>query len=137
MLNTFDITESGYPLYDYRYPNGYYVSFSYDGYHGFWKSYDKVYTRTLNLVNVESFEELEFPILEKIIFTERSKSMFKKLLFGSSYDVNFKISKIKKVTYVKMRSGKTYMIDESVECLKNALDGCVWSADFLKAIEER
>ena len=136
MLNTFDITESGYPVYEYRYPNGFYRSFLYDGYHGFWKSYSKVCTRTLNLVNIESFEELEFPILEKIIFTERPKSKFKKLLFGSSYDVDFKISSIKKVTYVKMRSGKTYMIDESVECLKNALDGCVWSADFLKAIEE-
>ena len=63
--------------------------------------------------------------------------MFKKLLFGSSYDVDFKISSIKKVTYVKMRSGKEYMIDESVECLKNAIDGCVWTADFLKSIEER
>lgn len=137
MLNTFDITESGYPVYDYKRPNGYYASFSYNGYYGFWKSYDKVYIRTLNLVNVESFEELEFPILEKIVFTERPKSMFKKLLFGSSYDVDFKISRIKKVTYVKMRSGKTYMIDESAECLKNAIDGCVWTAEFLKSLEER
>ena len=137
MLNTFDITESGYPVYDYKYPNGFYSSFSYNGYHGFWKPYNKVCIRTLNLVNVESFEELEFPILEKIVFTERPKSMFKKLLFGSSYDVDFKISSIKKVTYVKMRSGKTYMIDESVECLKNAIDACVWTADFLKSIEEK
>ncbi len=58
------------------------------------------------------------------------------MLFGSSYDVDFEISGIKKVTYVKMRSGKTYMIDESAECLKNALDECVWSADFLKALEK-
>lgn len=137
MLNTFDITESGYPVYDYKYPNGCYRSFSYKGYHGCWKSYNKVYTRTLNLVNVESFEELEFPILEKIVFTERPKSIFKKLLFGSSYDVDFKISSIKKVTCVKMRSGKIYMIDESAECLKNALDSCVWTAEFLKSIEER
>lgn len=135
MLNTFDITESGYPLYDYRCPNGDYRSFSYNGYYGFWKFYNKVCTRTLNLVNVESFEELKFPILEKIVFTERPKSIFKKLLFGRSYDVDFKISRIKKVTYVKMRSGKTYMIDESAECLKNALDSCVWTADFLKSIE--
>ena len=35
------------------------------------------------------------------------------------------------------RSGKTYMIDESAECLKNALDGCVWTAEFLKSIEEK
>ena len=34
-------------------------------------------------------------------------------------------------------AGKEYMIDESVECLKNAIDGCVWTADFLKSIEER
>ena len=137
MINTFDITESGYPVYDYKRPKGFYSSFSYDGYYGFWKFYDKVHTTTINLVNVESFKELEFPIVEKIIFTERPKSMFKKLLFGSSYDVDFKISSIKKVTYVKMRSGKEYMIDESVECLKNAIDGCVWTADFLKSIEER
>ena len=137
MLNTFDITESGYPVYDYKRPNGYYASFSYNGYYGFWKSYNKVCTRTLNLVNVESFEELEFPILEKIVFTEQPKSKFKKLLFGSSYDVDFKISRIKKVTCVKMRSGKTYMIDESAECLKNALDSCVWTAEFLKSLEER
>lgn len=136
-MNTFDITESGYPVYDYKYPNGFYHSFSYDGkYYGFWKSYDKVHTLTINLVNVESFYELEFPIVEKIIFTERPKSMFKKLLFGSSYDVDIKISSIKKVTYVRMRSGKEYMIDESVDCLKNALDGCVWSAEFLECIEK-
>ena len=137
MLNTFDITESGYPLYDYKYPNGFYKSFSYNGYYGYWKFYDARHTTTVNLVNVESFEELEFPVVEKIVFTERPKSKFKKLLFGSSYDVDFKISSIKKVTYVKMRSGKTYMIDESAECLKNALDGCVWTAEFLKSIEEK
>ena len=136
MINTFDITESGYPVYDYRYPNGFYRSFSYNGYHGFWKSYNGANVTTINLVNVESFKELEFPIVEKIIFTERPKSMFKKLVFGSSYDVDIKISSIKKVTYVKMRSGKEYMIDESVDCLKNALDGCVWSAEFLKSIEK-
>ena len=137
MLNTFDITESGYPLYEYKCPNNFYRSFSYNGYYGYWKFYDKIYTTTVNLVNIESFKALEFPIVKKIIFTEQPISKFKKMLFGSSYDVDFEISGIKKVTYVKMRSGKTYMIDESAECLKNALDSCVWTAEFLKSIEEK
>ena len=146
MLNTFDITESGCPAYHYIDPDGEVRDFKCGGYYSFWKFYDEVKTTTINLVNVESFKELDFLVIERIDFIEKQavkdKSSFKKWLYKFFvseyvYNVDVKQAGIKKVTYVKMRSGDTYLIDESVECLKNAIDGCVWTADFLKSIEER
>ena len=142
-LNTFDITESGYPVYHCIDPDGEVIDFKCGDYYSFWKFYDKIQTTTINLVNVESFKELHFLVIDRIDFIKKQaikdKSSFKKWLYkffvsAYVYDIDVKQAGIKKVTYVKMRSGDTYFIDESAECLKNALDSCVWTADFLESI---
>jgi hypothetical protein len=144
MLNTLDITVSGYPEYYCIDPDGKVIDFKCGDYHSFWKFYSEIQTVTLNLVNVESFKELHFPVIERIDFTEKQavkgksslrKWLYKFFVLTYVYDIDVKQAGIKKVTYVKMRSGESYMIDESTECLKNALDGCVWTAEFLKSIE--
>ena len=134
-INTFDITISGDVRYGYYLPNGDYADFYFNGDYAFWKSYDNVQTLTLNLANIESFKKLSFPIV-KITAKPKKINAFKKWWYSGCieklYDINIKLISIKDVTYIKMRSGKTYMIDESVECLKNAFEGCVWTADFLE-----
>ena len=134
MINTFDITISGYLKSFVRRPDGRLEYFTYDGYHEFWQFYKNYETMTLNLVNIESFKQLKFPIIDKVIFKEKPMSMFKKLITENIYDIKYTVTSFKDVTYVKMRSGTTYLVDESVECLKNALDSCIWSDAFLKAI---
>lgn len=138
MLNTLDVTISGYPIDECQDPAGYWHVLSYNGSHEFWHFYRSPQKFTINLVNIEKFSELEFPVIDTVNFTEKPMSKFKKWFYKGwldLYDIDIKVSKMKKVTYVKMRSGESYMIDESAECLKNALDGCVWTAEFLKSIE--
>ena len=134
-INTFDITISGNAQYGYCLSDGNYVDFYFNGYYAFWKSNDNVQTLTLNLANIESFKKLSFPIV-KIVVKPKKINAFKKWWYSGCveklYDISINLISIKNVTYIKMRSGRTYLIDESVECLKNAFEGCVWTADFLE-----
>lgn len=131
--NTFDITISGYPLNDIMLPNGSFQPFHLNGYSAFWKPYNKSIVETINLVNVETFLSLSYPIV-KITINEKPISKFKKFWYDGwdntkVYDIDIQAIDIKHVTYVTMRSKQTLLIDETCECLKNALDACIWTAD--------
>ena len=133
MINTLDVTISGSYAIGYFLPNGTYRYFDFEKYDGYWKKYTKAKTKTLNLINVESFESISFPIVN-IDISHKPVSAFKRFLYSGwdddkIYDVKIEIVNFKDVTKLKTRSGETMLIDESVECLKNAIDACVWCAD--------
>ena len=135
MVNTLDVALSGYPENEIRLPNGHwrYLSLE-DGCQFYWHPYNKPKTRTLHLVNVESFETLAYPLIECDI-KEKPISWIKKFWYDGwnddkIYDINIKQIGLKTVTRVYMRSKESFIIDESAECLKNALDACVWNADI-------
>lgn len=135
MVNTLDVTLSGYPENTIQLPNGDWTYLSLvNGYECYWHQYKKPKTITLNLVNIESFETLEYPLIEYSV-KEKPISWFKKFWYdgwnyGKIYDINIKQIGSKALTRVYMRSKQSFIIDESVECLKNALDACVWNADI-------
>lgn len=133
MTNTLDVTMSGYPAIGYRFPNGTYRYFQYKNYISYWKEYHEHKHKTLNLLNVESFELVCFPIVS-ISFLDKHASKFKRFWYDGwyddkLYDVNIELIGIKNVTSLKMRSGDKMLVDESVDCLKNAIDACIWTAD--------
>ena len=95
---------------------------------------------TLHLLNVESFETLAYPLIEYSV-KEKPISWFKKFWYDGwnddkIYDINIKQIGFKVLTKVYMRSKKSFIIDESAECLKNALDACVWNADIKEQLLE-
>ena len=133
MVNTLDVTLSGYPVYDLRDPCGGLHFLSECSIHAAWKSTPSK-TTTLNLVNIESFRELVYPVVE-VKFTENKISLLKKLWYVMAlpdykvFTLSIKVIGEKKVTEVTMRSKERFLVDESAECLKNALDACIWTAD--------
>lgn len=144
MLNTIDITESGCPITFYRLPNGSFndLEFKHNGeiYRCAWKKYDKSIVRTINIINIESFNELSYPIVD-IKITNKNVSWWKKFWYSDwkpeiLYDIKINVIEMKNVTYIKMRSGNKFMVDESSDFLKNALDVCVWSTDFLESLKK-
>ena len=135
MVNTFDVTVSGYPENTIMLPNGdwKYLS-SINNFNFYWCQYKKPKTLTLHLVNVESFETLVYPLIEYSV-KDKPISWFKKFWYdgwnyAKIYDINIKQIGFKTLTKVYMRSKASFIIDESAECLKNALDACVWNADI-------
>ena len=134
MVNTLDVTISGEITDMYVLPNDSIWSFNYCT--PYFKAYETPTHKTLNLVNIESFEEMEYPIVQYVI-TEKPYKWFKRFWFSGTsklYNVERKELGTKKVTWVKMRSGEKYMIDESAMCIQNALDACVWTADLTKGV---
>ena len=135
MVNTLDVTVSGYPENKITLPNGdwKYLS-SVNNFNFYWRQYKKPKTLTLHLVNVESFETLTYPLIEYSV-KDKPISWFKKFWYdgwnyAKIYDINIKQIGFKTLTKVYMRSKQAFIIDESAECLKNALDACVWNADI-------
>ena len=132
-INTLDVTLSGYPAYEYRLPNGDWQYFHHSRFEYFWKPYKKPTTKTLNLINVESFESLSYPIVD-ISVKSKPVSWLKRFWYSGwnnskLYSTSINVIGMKIVTKVTMRSKETYIIDESVQCLKNAIDACVWNID--------
>ena len=134
MINTLDVTISGYPENLIQLPNGdwIYLSSVVNGGEYYWCQYKKPKTITLHLVNIEAFKTLEYPLIEYSV-KEKPISWFKKFWYDGwnydkIYDINIKQIGIKVLTKVYMRSKQSFIIDESAECLKNALDACVWNA---------
>ena len=136
MVNTLDVTVSGYPENKIRLPNG---DFRYliliNGCECYWCQCKKPKTITLNLVNIESFETLTYPLIEYNI-KEKPISWFKKIWYDKIYEIGIKQIGLKVLTKVYMRSKKSFIIDESAECLKNAIDACVWNADIKEQLLE-
>ena len=135
MFNTFDITLSGYPYHEVEYPNGdwHFLHMEDDGISEYWHAYKSPKTKTVNLLNIESFHSIICPVV-KFKWIDRNMSWWKKFWFAVLED-NDKIWKLdikvlgqKEATVVKMRSGDKFIIDESAECLKNAIDSSVWTA---------
>ena len=129
MVNTIDLTLSGYPSNGFRLPNG-----NWRWCATYWHPCKTPQMKTVNLVNIETFEQFTYPIIELHI-KEKPISWLKKFWWSfwnddKIYDISIKTVGMKTVTNVTLRSGKTLMADESVDCLKNALDACVWTADF-------
>ena len=134
MVNTLDVTVSGYPENKIQLPNGDWrylilINGCENGCECYWSQYKKPMTMTLNLVNIESFETLAYPLIEYSI-KEKPISWFKKIWYDKIYEIGVKQIGLKVLTKVYMRSKKSFIIDESAECLKNALDACVWNADI-------
>lgn len=130
-INTLDVTLSGYPTREYRLPNGDWQYFRHNKFEYFWKPYKKPTTKTLNLINVESFESLSYPIVD-ISVESKPVSWLKRFWYAGwnnsqLYSTSINVIGMKTVTKVTMRSKETYIIDESVQCLKNAIDNCVWN----------
>ena len=99
----------------------------------FWKPYKKPTTKTLNLINVESFESLSYPIVD-IAVKSKPVPWLKRFWYAGwnnskLYSTSINVTGMKTVTKVTMRSKDTYIIDESVQCLKNAIDNSVWNID--------
>ena len=141
MINTLDVTVSGYPENTITLPNGdwKYLS-SVNNFNFYWCKYKKPKTLTLHLVNVESFETLTYPLIEYSV-KDKPISWFKKFWYdgwnyAKIYDISIKQIGFKTFTKVYMRSKKSFIIDESAECLKNALDACVWNADIKEQLLE-
>lgn len=135
MINTLDVTVSGYPENKITLPNGDWKYLSLVNDCGlYWRQYNKPRTLTLNLVNIESFETLVYPLIEYSV-KDKPISWFKKFWYDGwnydkIYDISIKQIGFKTLTKVYMRSKVSFIIDESAECLKNALDACVWNADI-------
>ena len=133
-INTLDITISGEPTDFFVMPKEYNAFDRYQSCKVYWHSYEKPIVKTINLVNVESFSATLYPIV-KYEITPKTNSRFKKWFWEGFPKKLFDIKRIelgeKQVTWVKMRSNEKFCIDESVEYLKNAIDACVWTADFL------
>ena len=135
MVNTLDVTLSGYPESTIQLPNGDWTYLiSVNGCECYRRQFEKPKTMTLHLVNIESFETLEYPLIEYSV-KEKPISWFKKFWYDGwnydkIYDINIKQIGLKVLTKVYMRSKQSFIIDESAECLKNALDACVWNADI-------
>ena len=141
MVNTLDATLSGYPENRIQLPNGDWIYLSLVNDYGlYWRQYNKPKTMTLHLVNIEWFETLTYPLIEYNI-KEKPISWFKKIWYdgwnyAKIYDINIKQIGFKTLTKVYMRSKVSFIIDESAECLKNALDACVWNADIKEQLLE-
>lgn len=135
MINTLDVTLSGYPENTIQLPNGDWIYLSLVNDYGlYWRQYNKPKTMTLHLVNIEWFETLTYPLIEYSI-KKKPIFWFKKFWYDGwnydkIYDINIKQIGLKVLTKVYMRSKQSFIIDESAECLKNALDACVWNADI-------
>ena len=135
-INSLDVTVSGCPcdfIYD---PNGDMRHII----HGktilqWFEPYKVTSTFALNLVEIEIFQQRTYPLVE-IWYDDvfKGKSWFYKFWWNGwkeQYTLNYKITGYKNVTMIKMRSEKVYYIDESKECIENALDACVWNSDFI------
>ena len=132
MVNSLEVTISGEVSNTYYLPNDTVWDSHYCVDH--YVAYNKPRNISLNLVNVETFQEITYPILEHVV-TEKKVNWLARLLFvGTSklYDVEHRQVGTKKVTWIKMRSGAKYMVDESASLIQNALDACVWTADVVK-----
>lgn len=144
MINTIDVTISGMPVIFYRLPNGDFkdLKFNHDGKicYESWKKYDKPISITINLVNVESFKQLSYPIVDIKVASKKTTWWQRFWNDGLNndvlYDIKIDVVDVKNVTYVKMRSGDKFIVDESVDFFKNALDGCVWTTEFLESIDK-
>lgn len=134
MINTINVTVSGCPYSEYRLPNGKYKQFTFQGYDQYWHVYKAEKSFDMNLLNIETFEKQVYPIVD-ICCKEKPVPWLKKFWWSGwrddlLYDVSIKLKQLKEVTFVTMRSGRGFYIDESVDCLKNALDASVWTADI-------
>ena len=139
MINTLDITMTGHPAYEFRLPNGDWRFFYADGFEFFWKPYKKLIVKTINLVNVESFEPFTYPLVN-IDIKDKPISKFKKFWLSGwnndkLYSIDIKVVGMKTVTKISMRSKETFIVDESVECIKNAIDACVWNAEIKEDVK--
>ena len=135
MVNTIDVTVSGYPKSEIYLPNGNCIYFIYEDYHSFWRTCKSPDIKTLNLVNIESFKQLSFPLADIKITPKKNVSWVKRFWYAGwkdekIFDIDIKVIGMKDVTLVKTRSGEHLYVDESTECLKNALDASVWFADI-------
>ena len=134
MINTLDITISGFPDYEFELPNGNSRYFHLNEFIHYWHPYKGAKVISINLVNVESFIAVKYPLVN-IKITPKKISTFKKLLFDGwnddkLYDIAIDVIGIKDVTAITMRSGQKFIADESVDCIKNAIDACIWDADI-------
>ena len=134
MYNIIEVIESGCPYDEYISPNGEYKRFDFDGYREYWHAYKDKKSFAVNLLNIETFEKRVYPIVD-ICCKEKPVSWLKKFWWSGwrddlLYDVSIKVLDMKEVTFVTMRSGRRFYIDESVECLENALDVSAWTADI-------
>lgn len=139
MTNTLDVTVSGYLSDELQYPNCRWFPFKHNDFRCYFQPYTHKNMFTLNLAQVETFHETNAPVLDKVVFHEKQMSKLKKWWFSDwcpekIYDVEYHVKEIRAFTFVKMRSGTTFLVDESVECLKNALDGCIWTHAFIEAL---
>ena len=135
MINTLDVTVSGHLAIGYFLPNGSFRYLDFEEYDSYWKEYpiDRRKHKTLNLINVESFVPVRVPLLD-IKVVDKKVSALKRFLYdgwndSKLYDVKISLVGVKEVTYIKMRSGESLYVDETSDCLKNAIDACVWTAD--------
>lgn len=140
MTNTLAVTLSGFPDTEIRLPNGNWRwLYPIDGVERYWHQYKQPKSKILNLVNIESFEAFSCPLIECTI-KEKPISRFMKFWWSgwnddAIYDINIKVVGTKTGTKVYMRSGESFTIDESVECIENALDACIWTADIKEQLE--
>lgn len=138
MVNTLDVTISGFPshwlqiagIWDTYTP----ADFGIKDCDTFWQQYSKSYIehKTINLVNIETLKALKLPIL-KVKAKEKDLTWWQKFLAWRPidlYDVDIQVVGTMEATRISFRSGATMYVDESIDCIKNALDACVWTADF-------
>ena len=139
MFNTLDVVLSGFPQDIYRFPNGGWRQFKLNGYNAtYWHPYEKPSTMTINLVNIETFCQFIYPIVS-IEINKKPISLLKQWWYENwrddkIYDTSIKVLSYKIGTQLNMRSGKIFYVDEDTECIKNALDACVWNADIKESI---
>lgn len=132
-VNSIEVTVSGYVNNTYELPDDSVWESHFCDYHFVAYKYPKSFS--VNLLNVETFREISYPILEHKIELKKI-SWLKRLVYAficpdkeSLYNIEHKQIGVKTVTWLKMRSGDKYMVDESAMCIQNALDACVWNAD--------
>lgn len=127
MGNCINITESGTTVEYFKYPNGELGRLRLDGECcSSWKQ-TGVYSCTLNAACIETFKELTFPIV-KIEIVDKGCGLFKRWWWKGCRDnilFDVKITKVdeKKVTLIKTVSGITYMVDQTYDEVKAAVDG--------------
>lgn len=134
MNNTVVITESGFPSWELMYPNNelhsvnYACFYSGRGFENIYKVWKSTYERktTINLLNVDEFYEETYPILE-FEFVDRGLGWFRKFLNkgwddNKIYEVRIKKIGDKKITHIKMNSGKEYLADQDYSEIKKLID---------------
>lgn len=135
--NSLHCTTSGGICHNVRCPDGNYCLIPYNATYGtsYFYAFAEASHFMLNLMNVETYAEIKVPEYDfSFIDSWAGKSAWWKFFCGNEYcryTIDAKIKKIHVLTQIHLRSKNIIYVDESVQCIENALDACIFDSSSL------